>query len=53
MGQSSLGEKLGLDALDDMIERVGQLENLIRTFSFFLMRLGCTEFCPFWVTDEW
>lgn len=36
MGQSSLGEKLGLHALDDMTERAGQLENLIRTF--FLMK---------------
>ena len=34
--ESSLEEKLRLHALDDMIERARQLENLVRTF--FLMK---------------
>lgn len=37
MEESSLEEKLRLHALDDMIERARQLENLVRTF-FFLMK---------------
>lgn len=32
--ESSLEEKLRLHALDDMIERARQLENLVRTFFF-------------------
>lgn len=36
MEESSLEEKLRLRALDDMIERARQLENLVRTF--FLMK---------------